>query len=92
MTSVQFEYELDYEGRIINCMVEAEGHCYNDPQWGADADGNRGVSLDFVEDVEVKIYDSRANDITTKLKNKSQSIIDCFEEVACEKLLEAFNE
>lgn len=90
--TIEFDYELDYEGRIINCYVLAEASVYVEKNYGADADGNRGEPRLFIEDTTVKIEDSRGNNITEKLRNKSQSLIDCFIEVAEEKLLEAYYE
>lgn len=42
----EFEVELK-DGRTVNVTVTVEGS--HDPDYGADADGNRGVSMWFIE-------------------------------------------
>ncbi len=68
--SIEFEYELDINGHIIKAYIEAEGSIDTDPDYGADADGNRGVKRHFLEDFSFKVFDSRGNEITAKLREK----------------------
>lgn len=44
---VYFEYRGD------KCEADILVKMYEDPNYGADADGNRGVSMDFVDEVVV---------------------------------------
>jgi len=49
MAEVTREFELELkDGRTVNVTVTVEGS--HDPDYGADADGNRGVSMWFIED------------------------------------------
>ena len=40
-----------YNGEKVKCYVSGEA-CH-DPNWGADADGNRGISMDYVDDLTI---------------------------------------
>lgn len=48
-TSVDFEFEFGGEIYWANCDVSY----HVDPDFGADADGNRGTTRRFIEDVEI---------------------------------------
>jgi hypothetical protein len=45
--TVKFTYRED------ECEADVIVKMYNDPNYGADADGNRGMSMDFVDEVIV---------------------------------------
>lgn len=44
---------LEYNGRFINVSYSAVVEVSHDSNYGADADGNRGMSMDFIDDVVV---------------------------------------
>ena len=88
--SAEFEYELEIEGHVIKAYIEADGSIHTDNNYGADADGNRGVTRHFLEDFTFKITDARGNDITDKLREKFSMEYQWAEEAAEEKLWEQF--
>ena len=44
-----------------NVTAEFEANVFTDNNYGADADGNRGMSMDFVEDIEPTVPYSDPN-------------------------------
>jgi hypothetical protein len=52
---VSFEYELDRGDEIVTIEVDAWITYSYDSDYGSDADGNRGVEMRFVEDVELDV-------------------------------------
>ena len=51
--TVEFEIEYD-EDNITSYKAEVKVDWYGDPDYGADADGNRGVYREFVEEVKIE--------------------------------------
>ena len=62
------EYDVEYKGREIPCTLQIQGSFVTDDNYGADADGNRGVSMSFVEDFYVTIINDKKQDITESIE------------------------
>ena len=56
---MSYFYEYLFESEILEkkLLVEVEIINYHNPNYGADADGRRGVSADFPEVKKIKVYD-----------------------------------
>ena len=69
MSSTTFSAELDADTfrMPINVEVDAQALVYKE-QYGEDADGNRGVMRTFIEDVNMRVYDSRGHELSSRLK------------------------
>lgn len=88
--SQEFETTIDVEGFEICVLVEADGYIYTEPDYGADADGNRGVKMDFLEDFKIeKVWDGSNKDITDKLKERHPHVWQSLEKEIEEKFFEA---
>ncbi len=68
--------EIDEHVYEAECEVEA----YSDSNYGADADGNRGGYMEFIERVE--ILSCAKDDISIDLKDLPDKVRDKIEEVA----------
>lgn len=90
--TVDFEYDMDIDGRELKVFVEADGYCYTDNNYGADIDGNRGVKRDFVENTTITVTDARGNVLTGKILDKHRYEYDRILETAEEKIHEAYYE
>lgn len=66
---IEFSYEIEIKTRPLEVYCVADIESYMDI-YGQDADGNRGVMFEAFECKKIKVYDSRNNDITTKLLDK----------------------
>ncbi len=88
---VEFEYDLDVNGRALKVFVEAEGNVYGH-NYGEDADGNRGEWRIECDDLELTIKDARGNDITKKIEKNHEAEIESIEEEAIELLVTAYSE
>lgn len=88
---IEFEKQIEINGRILNVTVEADGHVYRE-NYGADADGQRGEMRTQLDDFEMTIKDGHGKDITDKLQAKYKSIYDDLEEEAENELYEQFDE
>jgi hypothetical protein len=51
MKKLYFDGRIEHKDRIF--LVDGVADVTTDRNFGADADGNRGVSMDFVEDVKI---------------------------------------
>jgi hypothetical protein len=88
---IEFEYTLDINGRELPVMVEAEGRVYGH-NYGEDADGRRGEWRTECEDVVLKITDGHGKDITKKVETKYKAQFESIDELAADKLIDAYNE
>jgi hypothetical protein len=88
---IEFEHTLEMNGHELHVTVEADGKVYTD-LYGADADGNRGEWRTECDDVEFTIKDARGNDITEKVRTKWVAEFDAIDELAADKLIDAYNE
>ena len=52
----------------IEFEIEAEYTFAHDSNYGADADGNRGVPMTFLDDYRFYIYDENGDDVTDKIE------------------------
>jgi hypothetical protein len=50
---IEFDYEIVHDEIYIPVRVEAEIFFYEDLNFGADADGDRGTQRTLIEDVEI---------------------------------------
>lgn len=90
--NIEFEHELDIEGFQIFALIEAEASCHTDDDYGADADGNRGETRHFVDDLKVKVLDGSGKDITDKLQERHKHEFERVEDVAAERILDTYME
>ena len=88
---IEFEHDLDLNGHTLQTNVHAEASIWRE-NYGEDADGNRGEMRTFIDDVEIKVFDLRGNDITQKLKNNHDFEFTYLLEKAEEKLYEDYQE
>lgn len=58
-------YTVELDGTEYNCVVDVDFHV--DPNYGADADGNRGAPRRFIDDVKLI-------DVFTNYDNQFKSI------------------
>ena len=86
--NIEFEYDLEIDNRTLRVVVEAEGSFYTD-NYGADADGRRGEMRLEIDEVAIKVFDFRGNEITAKLEKKWLREYNGILEKAEEKLFEA---
>jgi hypothetical protein len=64
---------INVAGREYNCEVDVD--VVTDPNYGADADGNRGVSMDFMEEVVfTKIEDAESGDLIEPIDEESELV------------------
>jgi hypothetical protein len=56
----------------VEIDLEAEAEVVCDPRYGADADGNRGVPMTFVEDVVIFNEDDILDQIREQVGNMSE--------------------
>jgi len=59
----QYEFDMADEG-TETWDVQIEYSTVTDRNYGADADGNRGMEVTFIEDVKFQIFDPKGKDIT----------------------------
>jgi len=69
---LEIEFECD-EIDEVELKVEASASFHTDSKYNADADGNRGVSADFMEDFYLKMSVG-TQDVTRLVKELSPSI------------------
>ncbi len=62
--SIDFEHEYEIEGGIIPLFVSMEFSIVTEHGYGADADGNRGKSVSFLEPEPIVIELENGLDIT----------------------------
>lgn len=89
---ISFDEKIDYKDRPINVEVEAVAEVYEDNNYGADADGNRGSKALFIDYLTLTIKDSNNKDITNKLYERANREYKNLEQIATEKLEEAYFE
>ena len=70
---IEFQHDIEFDGHILTVFVEATGDWEYDANYGADADGNRGIAQWFLEGVHLEVYDSRGNDIKAKLEKRHEN-------------------
>lgn len=56
--SYTYEFNFKLDDKNLSVEVDIVNHC--DPNYGADADGRRGMHQDFPEVEEIRIYDGQA--------------------------------
>ena len=89
---ISFDKKIDYKDRPISVEVEAFAEVYEEKNLGADADGNRGRGALFIDHLTLTVKDSNNIDITTKLYERANREYKDLEQVATEKLEEAYFE
>lgn len=89
--NIEFETTIEIGNRDMQVIVKASAHIFQD-LYGADADGNRGEMRSEIDDFDMKVFDLRGNDITTKLDKGYEDEIFAIEERATDKLFEAYEE
>jgi len=71
------KYWIEYQTirilwKDIECIAGIFVYKYNDPNYGADADGNRGISKDFIERAQIDevkdIYENYIDPISKDLE------------------------
>jgi len=86
--NIEFECDLEIDNRTLRVVVESEGS-FNTDNYGADADGRRGEMRLEIDEVAIKVFDFRGNEITAKLEKKWLRKYNGILEKAEEKLFEA---
>lgn len=72
---MEFHKEIIFKNDFaLEVTVEAEGSWEYDPAYNCDADGNRGIAVWLLDEVEFSIFDARGNDITHKLEKHSKKL------------------
>ena len=83
MDRVEFEHEFETDdGNIIILYVSMEYRRYLEPNYGADADGRRGVSRWFVNTRPICITNKDGFDVTELIKQSKQDLYKELEEIA----------
>lgn len=68
--------------------VQAVGIFITDPNYGADADGNRGISIDMFDDFASFSISKDGQDVTDTLGKDNQELFDEINELAIDKVCE----
>lgn len=72
------EVIVEYWGEEYECEVEIKSS--TDYNYGADADGNRGVPMDFIDSMRcISIFDSEDNEIFP-----GEKLFETISDLACE--------
>ena len=87
--NVEFEYNLDVNGRELPVQVVADGRVWRE-KYGCDADGNRGEWQTACEVDEIKIYDAFGRDLTKKVEDKYEKEFFRIQDKAKEELYECY--
>lgn len=75
-----FKLEVEIDGEIRFLYVEVLVYYVRDPNYGADADGNRGMPVTFVDNWEIDtIYDQDADKIVTEELEHTPEVITAIE-------------
>lgn len=72
--SDSFMYLDDRNDDFQDYSVEATFHYESANNYGADADGNRGTPMTFLDDFEFSIYNEVGEEITDTIKSKDQDL------------------
>jgi len=91
MTSIEFTYSLEIGHRALHVVVNANASFYTE-NYGEDADGNRGEMRTYADDMEVEVFDLSGKNISEKLLKKYPHAWSTLDELAYEKLSEAYEE
>jgi len=67
---ITYDYEIEISNHLIEVTVQAGVEHQIDSNYGADADGNRGMRVEFADLDWIEILDKRGNDITDKIELK----------------------
>jgi len=87
---LEFDYEIEKDNDTIAYNVVWRGSFEWDNNYGADADGNRGVCASWVEDVEFEVSDEYGETITNELKTQKPELYALIE-MATDKEVEDFD-
>lgn len=89
--SVEFEHEIDINGRNLLVDIEATYDVYEDT-YGQDIDGNRGKIVIIYDLEDIIIRDQGGKDITKKLIDKYVEEFDKVVEMAEAEAAEFYND
>jgi hypothetical protein len=87
-----FDFELEIGKHIVEVNIQASIEHVIDNNYGADADGNRGIRAIFTDIDWIAIRDKRGNDITDKVLKKYPKEYNIFCDAAIELALEQLAE
>lgn len=86
------DYEFDYEYDESTWTVNISWTTYKDRCYGADADGNRGVQMTWMEPDDITILDQHLEDITFYVRISNPKLYKTISDYAEERAVEADND
>jgi hypothetical protein len=73
MAEISKEFEIEVNGRTVNVNVTVEG--YFEADYGADADGNRGVGMWFLDGHSYEADEELTGEEKTQVDEKVEELV-----------------
>lgn len=90
--TVEFETTVEINGDEVEVQVNGDAEIYTDSNYGADADGRRGISQDFMDDFGITVTSASGQDVTKDLETNHPKEFAKLESEAEEKLWSEFGD
>ena len=88
---IEFDIDIEIKRKNLRVFIEADGRVFEDV-YGADADGNRGETRVYCDDLELSIRDFRGNDLTEDIKKYYHVLYEAIRTVAVDELIKQYHE
>ena len=82
VADVEFDFEFESEDQTVTWTVNLSYSVYRDRKYGADADGNRGTDMSWIEPDDITILDQHLEDITFYVRESNPKLYKKIESLA----------